>query len=177
MACDPNDPHRRGKRGSLLSEEEWAEWEKNQTRRYELTPEQRAEDDRLTKIRQKRAERATDVRKRFPKLASVTPIADSDKQSAPYAPPAVPLAPGAVELAVRAQCQPLPAAGDRPATVAQAIALAKILDNPAFAPMHATTSRQLNLLLTSLDDGHKKKTKGKLGLIVAMTPSQKKAAN
>jgi hypothetical protein len=177
MACDPNDPHRRGKRGSLLSEEEWAEWERQQTARYELSPNDRAEADRLTKIRQKRESRAVDVYKRFPKLASVAPIADADKKPSPTATPPVPVAPGANEAAVRAQCAGLPAAADHPATVEQAVVLARILDDPKYAPMFATTSRQLHALLQSLDKGARKRTKGKLAAIIELTPSQKRAAN
>lgn len=178
MACGPpNDPHHRGKRGSLLSEEEWAEWAENQTRRYELTPEQRAEDDRLTKIKQKRESRAIDVRKRFPKLASVTPLVGPNEQAAPIYTPAVPVEPGENERAVIAQCAGLPAAADHPATVTAACTLARVLDDPRYAPMFATASRQLHILLQSLDNGNKKKTKGKLAAIIELTPSQKRASN
>jgi len=74
------------------------------------------------------------------------------------------------EAAVIAQCEQLgKAAAEKPSLVAQAKTLARILDRPDLMPMHATTSRQLQALLASLD-GPKKKSRGRLAAVQAMTP-------
>jgi hypothetical protein len=66
---------------------------------------------------------------------------------------------GENESAVRAQCADAKQAEAKPGIVAQAVTLAKILDNPYLQPMHPQTSRQLEALLASLD-GPKRKMKG-----------------
>jgi hypothetical protein len=74
------------------------------------------------------------------------------------------------EAAVIAQCENMgQVAADKPAIVSQAKTLARILDDPTLMPMHASTSRQLQALLASLD-GPKKKSRGRLAAVQAMTP-------
>jgi hypothetical protein len=75
--------------------------------------------------------------------------------------------PGENELAVRQQIEDSPRAAEKPGTCSQAITLSKILDNPTYAPMWATTSRQLHALLLSLD-GPRRKSTGKLFVVQQM---------
>lgn len=75
---------------------------------------------------------------------------------------------GPNEAAVREQCEASPKAADMRGTVQQACTLAKILDTPDYAPMHAQVSRQIQALLTSLE-GPKRKSKGRLAVVQAMT--------
>jgi hypothetical protein len=75
---------------------------------------------------------------------------------------------GENEAGVREQVRYSRLAEQRPGTVAQAITLAKILDDPQMKPMHPQTSRQLHTLLTSLD-GPKKKSGGRLAMVSAMS--------
>jgi hypothetical protein len=77
------------------------------------------------------------------------------------------------ELAVIEQVERMPKAPERPSIVAQAKTLARIMDDPALRPMHATTSRQLQALLTSLD-GPVRKSRGRLYAVRQMT--ERKAA-
>jgi hypothetical protein len=89
------------------------------------------------------------------------------KTQAPADPDPVPVEPGPVEQSVIDQCQDSALAEARPATVQQALALARVIDNKEFAAMHPTASRQLHTLLTSLEPA-KKKARGKLYAIQNM---------
>jgi hypothetical protein len=83
-------------------------------------------------------------------------------------PEAAPAQPGPNELAVRQQCEQSPKAKDKPASVEQAVTMARILDNPEFAPMHPQASRQLQALLTDLGQP-KTKSGGRLYAVQQMT--------
>lgn len=75
------------------------------------------------------------------------------------------------EAAVIAQCENAPKAGDLPSIVAQARTLARILDDPSLMTYHATTSRQLQSLLATLQ-GPPKKSRGRLAAVQAMTANR-----
>jgi hypothetical protein len=83
---------------------------------------------------------------------------------------------GEYEAAVREQCDSSPRRDDRPGTVAQCVAMARILDNPLLVAMHPQTSRQLHTLLTSLD-GPPKKSRGHLIAIQRMTARRPRDPN
>jgi hypothetical protein len=73
------------------------------------------------------------------------------------------------ERAVLAQTEASVHAAAQPAAVQQALSMARILDNPDCLAMHPTASRQLQLLLTSLDPPKPQRRKGRLAVVVAMT--------
>jgi hypothetical protein len=75
---------------------------------------------------------------------------------------------GPNEQAVLDQCAASPLAADQPATVAQAVSLAKILDDEACKAMWPTTSRQLHALMLALR-APQKKSRGRLARVQAMT--------
>jgi hypothetical protein len=77
--------------------------------------------------------------------------------------------PGPNEQAVLAQTQDSALADARPATVQQALTLARLLDNQEFSAMHPTASRQLHLLLTSLELAKRKMANRRLATVIAMT--------
>jgi hypothetical protein len=81
---------------------------------------------------------------------------------------AAPAVVGPNEQAVMSQCAAAPKAADLPATVMQAVTLARILDDENCRAMWPTTSRQLHTLLLSLA-APRAKTAGKLYAIKKMT--------
>jgi hypothetical protein len=86
--------------------------------------------------------------------------------------PAKPRAPradkrGEVERAVRAQLKDF--AADNPTQVQMAIVAAQILDNPERVALHPTTIRQLGQIVEGLTAGKKKKSRGRLAAVQALT--------
>lgn len=81
---------------------------------------------------------------------------------------------GEVERQTREELELTPKAKERPSIAAQAIVLAQRLDDPAFAAVAATNSRQLQALLKELQ-GPKRKSGGRLHVVEAM--SRRKAAS
>ena len=71
-------------------------------------------------------------------------------EAAAASPPAAEPASTIVQDAVRAELAPLPVTVTRPALVAAAMAMAKILDDPAQAPHHPAAGRALSELLGRL---------------------------
>ena len=98
-------------------------------------------------------------------IRGVANVVDLPKP-APVAPSIVP--DGEVERAVRAQCEMLPRAADRPGEVAAAIRLAQLLDDPAYFALAAQNSYKLHTLLNSLGTP-KKKSRGRLQAVIAMS--------
>jgi hypothetical protein len=96
--------------------------------------------------------------------AVVVPLAPAKSKSKRAAPAVI----GANEAAVLAQCAAAPKAEAAAATVAQAVTLAKILDDESCKAMWPTTSRQLHVLLSSLSPPPAK-SKGKLYAIRKMS--------
>jgi hypothetical protein len=77
---------------------------------------------------------------------------------------------GENEAAIREQCENSPKGSEKPGTVSQATTLARILDNPDYAPMHAQVSRQIHALLLSLDGPRTKaRNNSRLAVVQAMT--------
>jgi hypothetical protein len=89
-------------------------------------------------------------------------------------PAAAPKEPGPNEVAVRAECEILPKAAERPAIVAAAISVAQRLDDPAHAAMVARNSKELRDLLSELK-GPKRKSGGRLATVSAMSNRRPKA--
>jgi hypothetical protein len=81
---------------------------------------------------------------------------------------------GENEQALIDQCALLSKAQENPATVAQARSLARIMDCQELSSMWPATSRQLHTLLLSLIGG-KKKSKGRLNAVIAMTERSRAA--
>lgn len=89
------------------------------------------------------------------------------------APQPVSRGPGDNERAVREECAGLSLSDDRPAMVAQAVTLARILDNPKSMAMWPTTSRQLTAILNDLRGNSKKRTRSRLASVQRMvTPGE-----
>jgi hypothetical protein len=78
-----------------------------------------------------------------------------------------PNGPGEVEAATIAETACY--AETRPAMVAQAKALGRIIDNESLVSMHPATSRQLQSVLTELHSATKRKAKGRLASVQSMT--------
>jgi hypothetical protein len=74
---------------------------------------------------------------------------------------------GSVERAVRIQLQDFVA--EHPTQVEMAVVAAKILDDPDRVVLHPTTIRQLNMIVEQLTAGKKKKSRGRLAAVQAMT--------
>ena len=70
---------------------------------------------------------------------------------------------------------PLPKAAERPATVAGARAMARILDNDALVAMHPQAARQLQVVLNELHSVKKRKSNGRLVAVQQMTRVQRPA--
>lgn len=87
-----------------------------------------------------------------------------------------PASPGPVETAVRVECDAMPIAKERPATVQQALAMARILDDIDQQGMWNQASRQLHTLLESLRVNTKRKSKGRLAAIQAITTNRDQRA-
>jgi hypothetical protein len=131
---------------------------------------------RCVKCKAAHAKEARDHRARNPvartrrsdPLAKV--VAMPTRTQAPADPDPVPTEPGPVEQSVIDQCQDSSLAETRPATVQQALALARVIDNKEFSAMHPTASRQLHTLLTSLEPAKKKSRRGgRLAVVQQMT--------
>ncbi len=86
-----------------------------------------------------------------------------------------PQAIGTNEQAVLDQAAQLPKADQQPATVQQALTLARLLDDDACKAMWPTTSRQLHVLLLSLA-GPKAKSKSRILAIQKMTNRRPRGA-
>jgi hypothetical protein len=76
---------------------------------------------------------------------------------------------GSVEQALLDETAPLPKAAERPATVAGACAMARILDDDALVAMHPQAVRQLQVILNELHSVTKRKSKGRLAAVQQMT--------
>lgn len=76
---------------------------------------------------------------------------------------------GAVEKATAEECEALSIAQERPGMVEQAKQLARIMDNPKQIGLWPTTSRQLTSILNDLRGNSRKKSKGRLAKVQAMT--------
>ncbi|BBZ74143.1 hypothetical protein [Mycobacterium paraseoulense] len=89
---------------------------------------------------------------------------------------------GSVEQAVLDETALLAKAAERPATVAGARAMARILDDDALLAMHPQAVRQLQVILNELHSVTKRKSKGRLAAVQQMTkvkrlgPSAKRAS-
>jgi hypothetical protein len=116
-------------------------------------------------------QRGRDYQARRAATQNVVPIAQPKTRTS--APPPEPL--GDNELAVIAQCDQLPKAAEKQSIVAQAKALARILDNAELISMWPTTSRQLQSLLATLD-GPPRKSRGRLAAVQSMVVQPRKAA-
>jgi hypothetical protein len=81
---------------------------------------------------------------------------------------------GPNERAVRAECELLPRAAERPAIVQAAITVAQRLDDTAHAAMTARNAHELRDLLEQLK-GPKKKSAGRLVQISAMAGKKAQA--
>jgi hypothetical protein len=68
--------------------------------------------------------------------------------------------PGEVEAAVIAETEPLPAAGQRPSDVANARAMARILDDEARVHQWPAAAQRLTSILTELHGDGKRKARG-----------------
>jgi hypothetical protein len=79
--------------------------------------------------------------------------------------------PGEVEAAVIAEVEPLPAAGQRPADVANARAMAAILDDEERVHQWPAAAQRLTAILAGLhgDKTQKRKDRGRLVAVAAMT--------
>ena len=132
---------------------------KEQAAARRMTPEFRAH-----RAEQRRNQRATQYAKVVALPKSSTPVARDA---------VVPPVAGENEQAVREQCAKSSKAGDRPGTVAQAVTLARILDNPSMSALWPQTSRQLHVLLTSLD-APRPRSKGRLASVISMTEQNRK---
>ncbi len=64
---------------------------------------------------------------------------------------------------------PLTKAAERPATVAGARVMARILDDNALVAMHPQAARQLQVILNELHSHTKRKSKGRLAAVQQMT--------
>jgi hypothetical protein len=60
-------------------------------------------------------------------------------------------------------------AAEHPVRVQMALTCARILDNPDRVNLHATTVRQLEAVLDKVISGQKKKSRGRLAVVQAMT--------
>ena len=80
---------------------------------------------------------------------------------------------GDIEKAVIEETSGLSIAAERPAMVATARSMARILDNPKQAALHPTTSRQLTSILNDLRGQSKKRTRSRLASVQRMTTSEK----
>jgi hypothetical protein len=79
---------------------------------------------------------------------------------------------GDMERSVIDECDGLSLSHERPAMVAQARVLSRILDNPKQAALHPTTSRQLTQILNDLRGNSKKRTRSRLASVQRMvTPT------
>jgi hypothetical protein len=76
--------------------------------------------------------------------------------------------PGPVEFGVRAELDGLALAEQRPALVAIAYALARVLDDPAAIPQHPTAAHRLAETLDKLSKGSRGRTR--LASVQQMTP-------
>lgn len=83
--------------------------------------------------------------------------------------PEQPVEPGETELAVLEECRSLSLAEQRPAMVATAQRMARILDNQSLTALWPTTSRQLTAILNDLRGGSRSKRKGRLSSVQSMT--------
>lgn len=88
--------------------------------------------------------------------ASVTPMRVNNRRTG-----------GPVEQSVTEQLTEYMA--DQPVRVQMAITCAKILDNPDRVALHPTTVRQLEAIVDKLTAGTKKKSRGRLSVVQAMT--------
>lgn len=80
--------------------------------------------------------------------------------------------PGRVERLTAEECEALSIAQERPGTVAQALQLARIMDNPKQIGLWPTTSRQLQSILSELRGSSKKKSKGRLARVQSLTATK-----
>lgn len=106
-------------------------------------------------------------------------VSDTEQQAATYTGAAVtqpqsetesesdPRMMGSVESGVIAQTREY--VDERPGDVAMAIVAAKILDTPERVAIHPQTMRQLQSILASLNAGKRKKSRGRLAAVQAMT--------
>jgi hypothetical protein len=76
---------------------------------------------------------------------------------------------GLVEQGVLHETAPLAKTAERPATLAGARAMARILDNDALMAMHPQAVRQLQVILNELHSATKKKSRGRLAAVQQMT--------
>lgn len=96
------------------------------------------------------------------KRSETTPPSDPKKPDTPHVP-------GETERAVIAECSSLSMADQRPAMVALATRMARILDNAELTTLWPTTSRQLQAVLNDLRGGSRTKRKGRLAAVQGMT--------
>jgi hypothetical protein len=80
---------------------------------------------------------------------------------------------GSVEQAVLDETGSLLKSSERPAMVACARAMARILDNDALVGMHPQSARQLQAVLNELHSSTKRKSKGRLAALQQMTKVKK----
>lgn len=80
---------------------------------------------------------------------------------------------GMVEQGVIDECAGFAQSVARPAMVAQARSLARILDDSRRVPLWAQTSRQLTAILNDLRGSAKRKTRGRLAQVQRMTHGDK----
>jgi hypothetical protein len=186
-----------GKAKEPVTEQDWANWKREQRGLPPLPPKLTEAQRKAKDAARNRVARATSVQRRVAKRTYLAPVVDiktaepqqnqpspKTQMKAPATSPdrpktkrrsmsqemMMPTEGGPTELAVIAQCEDNPRAAERPATVAQARTLARILDTPEMFPTHATASNSLQKLLASLDAPNRgRKSKGRLHSVIRMT--------
>lgn len=114
--------------------------------------------------RRKNAEKAGVPAPQSGSLSAVPPPR-SDPPDAPAAPDE-----DSVEAQVRREIEGFATAEEKPGRVAMAIALARLLDNPAAYAQHSAAVARLNETMAILERGGRKK-RGKLAAVKEMTAS------
>lgn len=76
---------------------------------------------------------------------------------------------GAVESAVRLELVDVVQTGSRPALVATAVALARVLDNPRAMSVQPAAARQLKAILEDLRNGSDVRGRSRLSVVRALT--------
>ena len=122
-------------------------------------PQPEEQPDNVTSIRTAKGKRDNGV----DGSAARHPAGQSRNEAAPV---------GDVEKAVIEECQGLSLASERPAMVAQAKGMARILDNPKQVALHPTTTRMLTQILNDLRGNSKKKTRSRLASVQRMTSGE-----
>jgi hypothetical protein len=156
---------------------EWDAWHAKQRRLASLSEAELKAEARAAEILRHRNARAksTELRRKVPAAKRANVVALPSKPATPEIPSAAPEI-GPNEAGVIAECALMPRAADRPSVVAQAITIARRLDDPAHDAATATNSRQLQALMKELQ-APVKKMRTHLATVSAMSNRGRNMSN